>query len=306
MVLLAYGIDASNAELRAEANDLQGSSGFSDGVALDHLATMGRERGLLTEGLRMPNGDYSVWNADRVLRQIGAGNPVITLVHYRSLPGNDRETTDSDHYIVVVGAFAGGFLYNDPAFVGSEGAQRLIARSEHERAWADSVVPGQAVAFAPGADVLPLPVAYLLGSELDPSLAASSLEPPTPTAVPTSTPTVTASPTLVPTATRTPTRTATPIRPTRTPVANPWQHRDAPVPTVTPTRQAGSQPNPRPRAEVEPGPSEPLVLASGPVGTPGPELAAVLITVGLASAVGITRPRRTAYSTWRRGRRRGR
>src|SRR4029077_20053899 len=88
MGLLAFGRDASNARLRSIADSLQGTSGYNDGIALEYLQAIGQQAGLSAEGLFDANGHYHQWSMGDVIREIRLGHPVITLVHYASLPAH--------------------------------------------------------------------------------------------------------------------------------------------------------------------------------------------------------------------------
>src|SRR5262249_13675353 len=84
--------------------------------------------------------------------QVNQGHPVITLVHYRALPGNAWSNSLSDHWIVITGLFGTNFVYNDPAYMGTLGYARLMSEKTLLSVWAQSSIPRHAVAFAPGAD----------------------------------------------------------------------------------------------------------------------------------------------------------
>lgn len=150
MVLQAYGIEVGTAELRAWANRLQGTSGYDDGVALDYLAAIAQQSGLRTEGLRTEDGQHDrQWSMSDLIREIRDGHPVITLVHFASLPAHQGSGSISDHYIVIVGVNEQGFVINDPA-ADRDGGYRQILRPEHLlTAWRDASLPNQAVAFLP-------------------------------------------------------------------------------------------------------------------------------------------------------------
>jgi hypothetical protein len=149
MVLQAYGLEVSNSRLRAIANQLQGTSGYNDGVALDYLQAIGRQAGLQTDGLYDANGHYRKWTMGDVIQEIRHGYPVITLVHFASLPSHTSSTSTSDHYVVVVGVSSAGFVINDPASVGNEGYHNLLRPEQLLNAWGAASIQNQAVAFLP-------------------------------------------------------------------------------------------------------------------------------------------------------------
>ena len=76
----------------ALSNQLQGTDGYDQGIALDYLVAIGQQAGLRQEGLYGPNGHYRQWTISDVMREVRAGYPVITLVHYTSLPQHQRES----------------------------------------------------------------------------------------------------------------------------------------------------------------------------------------------------------------------
>ncbi len=149
MVLQAYGLDVSNERLRGIANQLQGTTGYTDGIALDYLVDIAQQAGLRTEGLKDPSGRYHQWTMGDLIREIRRGYPVITLVHFASLPEHATSGSTSDHYVVVVGVTDAGFVINDPASVHDEGYHQLLHPEQLIKAWHDASIPQQAVAFLP-------------------------------------------------------------------------------------------------------------------------------------------------------------
>ncbi len=151
MVLQAYGIQASNEQIRAVANRMQGTTSYDTGIALDNLQAIAQQVGLHTEGLTSPDGHYHTWSMADLIREIRRGYPVITLVHYATLPDHSGSPSTSDHYIVVIGVTSQGFVVNDPAFTGNGGYRQLLRPSQLIAAWRDASIPEQAVAFLPPA-----------------------------------------------------------------------------------------------------------------------------------------------------------
>jgi hypothetical protein len=149
MVLLAYGLDVPNDRLRSIADSLQGTSGYNDGIALQYLEAIGRQAGLSSEGLLDANGHFHQWSMGDVIREVRRGYPVITLVHFASLPAHAKSGSTSDHYIVVVGLTSTGFVVNDPAANQNDGYHQVLRPEEMLRAWHDASIAGQAVAFLP-------------------------------------------------------------------------------------------------------------------------------------------------------------
>jgi len=151
MVLQAFGLPVPTADIRDLANHLQGTYGYDDGIALDYLQDIGRQAGLGTEGLYGSDGRYQRWSTSEISQEVQQGHPVITLVHYASLPNHLGAATPSDHYVVVVGVTTRGFLINDPASVDNAGFRQLVTPNQLLDAWNASSIPEQAVAFLPRA-----------------------------------------------------------------------------------------------------------------------------------------------------------
>ena len=149
MVLEAYGLDVSNDRLRAIADKLQGTYGYGDGIALDYLVAIAQQAGLRAEGLSNPDGHYRRWSMGDVINEIRQGYPVITLVHYASLPDHAASGSSSDHFVVVVGVTSQGFVINDPAYTGNDGYHKLLRPEQLLKAWADAGIQNQAAAFLP-------------------------------------------------------------------------------------------------------------------------------------------------------------
>ena len=149
MVLEAYGIHATTAQLRAAANQLQGTTGYDQGVALDFLQAIAQEAGLRTEGLVGANGRYRQWSMADLIGEVRRGYPVITLVRYATLPDHAGSTSTSDHYIVVIGVTDQGLVINDPAFTGNGGYRQVLGPDALMNAWRAASIPEQAVAFLP-------------------------------------------------------------------------------------------------------------------------------------------------------------
>src|SRR3954469_23978598 len=149
MILEAYGLYLSTHEIRTYANYLQGSYGYDDGIALDHLAEIARLSGLKPVGL-YGGGGYRRWTVDDVRDEVLAGHPVIVLTKYRLLPGNGGYGGNINHYVVVTGLLDDDFLYNDSAFGGGGGRGLVISAAQLESAWATADIPRHGVAFALG------------------------------------------------------------------------------------------------------------------------------------------------------------
>ncbi len=156
MVLQAYGLNVPTERFPALSNQLQGTYGYDQGIALDYLVAIGQQAGLHQEGLYDSAGHYHQWAISDVIREVRAGYPVITLVHYNSLPQHQHELSQSDHYIVIVGVTSQGFLINDPASIGKAGYRQLLTPPELIAAWNAASRHQQAAAFLPPTGSLPV------------------------------------------------------------------------------------------------------------------------------------------------------
>lgn len=161
MVLDAFGISgATNDDLRYATHAYQGTLGRRGGTALQHMARVAEDHGLVALGL-YDGDDFAAWSVSDVERALRAGRPVIALVKYRALPGNEGSPVRYDHYIVLYGVHGGGLVYHDPAQpTVAKGAGRWISGERLELAMRSASVPGQAVAFDGGSltslEVVPL------------------------------------------------------------------------------------------------------------------------------------------------------
>ena len=166
MVLAAYGSFVPTQQLRDLANHIQGTSGYRDGTSLSTLQTIARTAGLQASGLYASGGGYARWTTDDVRSAVSKGWPVITLVRYRSLRWNSWSSSQSLHYIVVVGFSRSGFFVHDPGTSGNVGKYQWVSFGDLQQAWSDAGAIGNAVAIGPGAGQLPVPTAWLVGAEL--------------------------------------------------------------------------------------------------------------------------------------------
>lgn len=287
MVLEAYGSNSSNSQLRALADRLQGTSGYNDGIALDYLAAIARQAGLKTVGLSTPDGHYRRWSIGDLILSVRHGYPVITLVHYASLPGHAGSLSTSDHYVVVVGVAPQGFVINDPAYPGSDGYHLLLRPDQLLVAWHDAEIQGQAAAFLPPSGQLALMGANLAASGLgaaEPAAASAAL-PARPTVGPPPPPPIEASlrapnpisgsPAELATGSSAPSSSANQAARAWTTVLSGWSH-PASVATVVPVR-------PTPMGATD----SAVVLASDGSTDPSPLPAATIFLVVVALAIAI-------------------
>jgi hypothetical protein len=150
MVLGAHGMFQNNDDLRFLTHTYQGTVGRRGGTALQHMSTVGGDFGLVPVGL-YDGEDFHRWTVDEIRAQVEAGSPVVPLVKYRLLPGNEGSGVRFDHYIVLHGVQGNRFLYHDPAHaLADDGAARWITATQLEAAIANASIPRQAVAFAGG------------------------------------------------------------------------------------------------------------------------------------------------------------
>lgn len=153
MVMEAFGLRAQNHYLRLLANAYQGvaANDYDAGLGPEALIQIAEDFGLRSYNLYRPGGGYRTWTLDDLRADLAAGHPVITLVHYRSLPGNEWSRSGVDHWIVITGSLGQGFIYNDPAFVdGGAGRGRVISPDQLRFAWQTSSVPTLSFGLGPG------------------------------------------------------------------------------------------------------------------------------------------------------------
>lgn len=142
MILEAYGLRYATDAIRGEVNRFQGDSNPDSGTSLGAVALVAQRAGLYPVGLQRR------WSIDDVRAHLTAGRPIITLVRFADLPGNSGSDLATNHYIVLTGLSGEQFIYNDSAYVQGAGRGLLIPADVLKRAWDNSVIPGQAVAFS--------------------------------------------------------------------------------------------------------------------------------------------------------------
>jgi hypothetical protein len=154
MILEAYGLTGYPTDaIRGEVNKFQGNSDPDEGTSLAAIAAVAQRALLVPVDLYSRPGVYKRWTMDDLRKRLALGQPVITLTRYADLPGNaDYPDTAINHYIVLSGLDGNQFIYNDAAYIPGKGRGLLMPAETLERAWANSSIPGQAVAFALGAD----------------------------------------------------------------------------------------------------------------------------------------------------------
>lgn len=142
MILEAYGLRYPTDAIRGEVNRFQGDSNPDNGTSLGAVALVAERAGLYPVGL------HRRWSIDDVRAHLTAGRPIITLVRFADLPGNSGSDLATNHYIVLSGLSGDQFIYNDSAYVQGAGRGLLISPDVLQSAWANSVIPGHAVAFS--------------------------------------------------------------------------------------------------------------------------------------------------------------
>lgn len=114
------------------------------GTDIADLARLARRAGALAV---LGEGAASLgWSPERVRAQLERGRVLILLTRLALLPGYAVES-DLEHYILVVGAGAGGFHYHDPALATPEGTPRTLGAEELRRAQRATSAPGQGAAI---------------------------------------------------------------------------------------------------------------------------------------------------------------
>ncbi|MFN8523599.1 MAG: C39 family peptidase [Chloroflexota bacterium] len=179
MIFAAFGLDVEPQTIRDYVNYLTGDYNPADGTSLDALAKVAREAGLSSFDLREGDG-YRKWTFDRIRDHVRAGHAVITLVKYRTLPGNGTSLSEWDHYIVITGIDGDDLIYNDSAFATNYGFNLLLSRQALERAWSYSSVPNHAVAVGVGDGLRPLAnlPAQVMANSMSMEAALAGPEPP--------------------------------------------------------------------------------------------------------------------------------
>ena len=126
MVLDAFGVSVPSRQLRAEALDAQHMYGNGVGTLITALASVVDRHGLSSLDLEA-GGALRRWTLDDIRAHVRQGHPVVVQVRYRSLPGRGGVYYFGDHYIVLTGVVADGFLYNDPIDVDGLGWDRVMS-----------------------------------------------------------------------------------------------------------------------------------------------------------------------------------
>jgi LysM repeat protein len=127
IAMSALGVDVPSRQLRAEALNAQHMWGNGVGTLLTALAAVVEAHGLSALDVYAAGGGLHRWSLDEIRAHIQQGHPVVVQVRYRSLPGRGGAYYFGDHYIVLVGVVAEGFLYNDPMDFDGIGWDRVMS-----------------------------------------------------------------------------------------------------------------------------------------------------------------------------------
>lgn len=134
-ILEANGVYQVVSSLRERANVIQPPFSDVDGLAWETVIGVARQFGLEQRGLYDSAG-YRRWTPQDVRDQIAAGNPVIVLVHYRTLPANRASQSSADHYVVITGFDGTDFIFNDSApYIGGNGVGMRMTENDLLLAW---------------------------------------------------------------------------------------------------------------------------------------------------------------------------
>lgn len=149
MALGAYGVDDDVLDLRQRTHTYQGTwPAVRVGTALQYVAQVADDFGLLTHGLRDADDSFHQWTVDEIADQVQQGRLVIPLVRFNLLPGHEDSGVRFGHYILIYAFDGAGFTYHDPAMRPvSEGPGRWISAAQLDQAMGPVSPARQAVAL---------------------------------------------------------------------------------------------------------------------------------------------------------------
>jgi len=130
----------------------------ASGIAIQDLARVARLHNV--EAFLGDGAASTGWSAERIRKHLAQGHPVIVLTRLAYLPGYSPNS-QVDHYIILIGANAAEYVYNDPAIAG--GAKRVISEKQLQLAQRMAGAPGQGVAFGGLAEPEPATAAEAAG-----------------------------------------------------------------------------------------------------------------------------------------------
>jgi hypothetical protein len=135
MGLAYFGRAVNSGQVRRVVLDAQNVWGDDAGVYIWALAAAASRYGMRALDLYVDEVQHR-WSTDDVRSHLQQGRPVILQVAYRALPSREAALYGGDHYIIVTGLVADGFLYHDPIDVDGVGYDRFMTTAELERAMA--------------------------------------------------------------------------------------------------------------------------------------------------------------------------
>jgi peptidase C39-like protein len=141
MALGAFRINVGPLALRDLANQQMASFNPDVGTSWESLAYAAQQsgasvRGLYRDGARYP---YRTWSMSDLSSELSTGHPVLLLVRYWDLPGNQKSGFAADHYVVALGFNAqGSLIYNDPA--SNHGGNSMMTPAQLLKAWGDVAI----------------------------------------------------------------------------------------------------------------------------------------------------------------------
>ena len=150
MAMSHFGEWWSSNGIRESVNSYLGYWGEDGGSSWESLKHAAGIRDFGTVGLYDSEGFYTKWTIDELVAQTSAGRPVILLVRYWSLPGNEYDAWWGDHYIVFLGLTPDGYVvYHDPAYSNPLfGSYRVMSQERLMRAWTRTATGYQQTAMS--------------------------------------------------------------------------------------------------------------------------------------------------------------
>jgi LysM repeat protein len=139
------------------------------GTAIQDLARVARAHEV--EAFMGDGAASTGWGPARIRQHLAQGHPVIVLTRIGYLPGY-KPSTNVDHYIILTGATASGYVYNDPAM--ANGSKRTISEQQLQLAQRMAIIPGQGAAFGgpPAAE----PELTIAGTSAEPLASTSTVQ----------------------------------------------------------------------------------------------------------------------------------
>jgi hypothetical protein len=98
-------------------------------------------------------------NFGAIQAELAAGRPVITLIHYGSIPERQNQPDTVGHFVVVVGIDGDSTYLNDPDWWGNKmsyGGGLKVKTTEFQDAIARSPIPNSGIFLTPAATAVPV------------------------------------------------------------------------------------------------------------------------------------------------------